>query len=124
MIELGVYTLAAFNLVMIAAIFLWWCCKICPCQLTGRCCWWSIDPYEADGEEGDFSSSEPDSPPPFDRSRKPSGSILKTGSQLNDLSEASLDVDVESDPFVQASRILKTSTMVTQAPEKRTRFEN
>ena len=118
MIELGVFTLAAFNIVMIAAFLVWWCCKICPCQLVGR--WWcDINPYESDDDD---SSSEPDSPPAFDRSRKPSGSILKTGLQLNDSSEVPLEI--ESDPFVQAHRILNTSTMVTQAPEKRTRFEN
>ena len=106
--ETGLIVLAAFNIVSIIMLLIWWCCKFCPMTI------------ETDDEslvEESESSGTP-SPPAFDRSRKPSISILKNKTPLSNQMEEV--INIEDDPFVQAHALLNGHSKAT---EKHAHFE-
>ena len=73
------------------------------------------DNGSSEGEDSDVSDSP--SPPPFDRSRKPSLSILKKNSGVNKADEI---IDVDSDTIVDAN---KYQSGTIKSPAKRAHFE-
>ena len=111
--ETGLITLAAFNAVIFLLIIIWGICKYCPFYMPED---WS---FYGDSDEENPSGSDSPSPPAFDRTKKPSSSILKNNNQDDRMDEV---FDVDSDPFVQAHRKLNHDAAI-KLNEKRTRFE-
>ena len=112
MVEKGLIILAAFNAIMLIMIMGWWLANCCSFTFN----WVGCQPID-DVESEDSNTS---SPPPFDRNRKPSFSILKNNNPQNSLADEM--IDIEADPFVQAHRKLNNAEM-SKPLDKRARFE-